>query len=267
MLKVLVLLNKLYSTQLNISKFDFFDEDNLKKIFGDKVEGNFISLINNNEKYHLCSNNKWYQKFLRDFFNNFSKKIYLDLVVDVLSQKKLDYNFLLRYFMKKIRSNFKNNEQYALKINVFKSLMLIILFSKLNLFRCELNMEINSDFKIEEILDDPAKKSAFFMGILTKKLMNIQYKKLNSSPFYNKLYDLNLDYKKLKKIYPQIINKLREYDAAYPDIEERISTNFLLADENSVLKKDEISYYFTLGFTLHNLFSNKKKNNEGELDE
>lgn len=261
-------LNKLYSTQLDISKFNFFNEENLKKIFGDKVVGNFIDFINDKEKYYPCSDNKWYQKFLRDFFNSFSEKIYLDLVVDVLSQKKLDYNFLLNYFMKKIRSNFKNDEQYALKINVFKSLMLIILFGKLNLFRGEINMEINNDFKIEEILDKPAEKSAFYMGVLTKKLMNIQFRRLDSSPFYNKLYSLNLDYKKLKKIYPQIINKLREYDVIYPDIEEEISTNFLLADdENSVLKKEEISYYFTLGFTLTNLYSNKKSNKESDLNE
>lgn len=264
-------LTTLYFTQFEISQFDFFDEENLKQIFGEKTEGNIIDLINKNEKYYPCNNKKWYQKFLRDFFNSYSKKIYLDLIVDVLSQKRLDYNFLLSHFMKEIKSNWKNlqTKEYVLKINVLKALMLIILFNKTKLFKGENIMNFENNFEIEEFLDSPSKKSSFYMGVLTKKLMNIQFKNLNSTPFYNKLYGLNLDYKKLKKVYPQIINKLREYDAAYPDLEEKISINLAIAEENPELKKDEISYYFTLGFTLYNLFKNENKinNNEGELNE
>lgn len=262
-------LTTLYSAQSKISQFDFFDEENLKQIFGEKTEGNIIELVNKNEKYYPCNDKKWYQKFLRDFFSGYSKKVYLDLVVDVLSQKKLDYNFLLNHFMKKIQSNWKNEENYALKINVLKALMLIILFNKINLFKGESMMNFDNDFEIEEFLNSPSKKASFYMGVLTKKLMNVQYAELKSTPFYNKLYGLNLDYKKLKKIYPQIINKLREYNVADPSLEEKISINLAESEKNPELKKDEISYYFTLGFTLYNLFknNNKTKNNEGDLNE
>lgn len=262
-------LTKLYSSQFEISQFNFFNEENLKQIFGEKTEGNIIDLVNKNEKFHFCKNEKWYQKFLRDFFSSYSKKTYVDLVVDVLSQKRLDYNFLLNYFMKKIRSNWKNIEEYALKINVLKALMLIILFNRINLFEGENIMNFENEFEIEEFLNSPSKKASFYMGVLTKKLMNIQYSELKSTPFYNKLYGLNLDYKKLKKIYPQIINKLREYNVADPSLEEKISINLAEAEKNPELKKDEISYYFTLGFTLYNLFKNANKTNinEGELNE
>ena len=262
-------LTKLYSSQFEISQFNFFDEENLKQIFGEKTEGNIIDLVNKNEKFHFCKNEKWYQKFLRDFFNSYSKKTYVDLVVDVLSQKRLDYNFLLNYFMKKIQSNWKNIEEYALKINVLKALMLIILFNRINLFKGENIMNFENEFEIEEFLNSPSKKASFYMGVLTKKLMNIQYSELKSTPFYNKLYGLNLDYKKLKKIYPQIINKLREYNVADPSLEEKISINLAEAEKDPELKKDEISYYFTLGFTLYNLFKNANKTNinEGELNE
>lgn len=264
-------LTTLYSAQFRISQFDFFDEKNLKQIFGQKIEGNIIDLVNKNEKHYPCNNKKWYQKFLRDFFDNNpkkSEKIYLDLVVDVLSQKKLDYNFLLSHFMKEIKSNWKNiqTNEYVLKINVLKALMLIILFSEIKLFKGENIMNFENNFEIDEFLDSPLKKASFYMGVLTKRLMNIQFKNLNSTPFYNKLYGLNLDYKKLKKIYPQIINKLREYDAAYPNLEEKISINLAIAEESPELKKDEISYYFTLGFTLYNLFKNEDKTNNKKVN-
>lgn len=260
-------LTTLYSAQFEISQFDFFNEDNLKQIFGEKTEGNIIDLINKNNS--ICKNEKWYQKFLSDFFYSFSEKIYLDLVVDVLSQKKLDYNFLLSHFMKKIQSNWKNKEMKSLKINVLKALMLIILFNKIKLFKGENIMNFENDLKIEELLNSPTKKACFYMGVLTKRLMNIQYSKLDSTPFYNKLYGLNLDYKKLKKIYPQIINKLEEYNAPYLNLKEKISINLLNSENDSELKKDEISYYFTLGFTLYNHFKNENKanNNEGEINE
>lgn len=78
-------LNDLYAVQIKIADYNFFHEENLKSIFGKKHEGNFIDLVNKNEKFNFCSEDNWYKKFLRDFINDFSNKMYLDTVVDIIN--------------------------------------------------------------------------------------------------------------------------------------------------------------------------------------
>ena len=102
------------------------------------------------------------------------------------------------------------------------------------------------------------------MGIITKKLTAIQYKSLGATPFMSKLWGLSLDQKKIQKLYPMIINKLREYKAAYPDLEELISINLLKSNENWNLSGDETSFYFVLGYTLKGIFKSKK---DGDMNE
>ena len=116
----------------------------------------------------------------------------------------------------------------------------------------------NEEFSIELILDSPSKKATFLLGVLTRRLMNIQYNELGSTPFYNKLWGLSLDKKKIHKLYPMVINKLREYDAGYmKDLEEEISENLARSENDWKLNRDETSYYFVLGFTLPNFDKNK----------
>ena len=68
-----------------------------------------------------------------------------------------------------------------------------------------------------------------------------------------------MDKKKIHKLYPMVINKLREYDAGYmKDLEEEISENLARSENDWKLNRDETSYYFVLGFTLPNF----DKNNE-----
>lgn len=260
-------LNSLYNMQYKIGEYDFFKETNLKLIFGDKHEGNFIQLINKNEKNYPCAANNWYKRFLRDFINDFSRKLYIDTVVNVISNRKLDYNFLMSRFMHKIRSNWRNEENYALKLSVLKSLMLLMLFNEINLFKGEKNMvSENEEFSIDLILDSPSKRATFLLGVLTRKLMNIQYNELGSTPFYTKLWGLSLDEKKIHKLYPMVINKLQEYDAGYMrELEEEISKNLAKSENNWKLNRDETSYYFVLGFTLPNFDKNEEK--EDDLNE
>jgi CRISPR-associated protein Csh1 len=259
-------LNVLYSTQFKIFEYDFFKEKNLKLILGNNHEGNFIESLNKNDVNYPCANNNWYKKFLRDFINPFSRKIYIDTVVKVISNRKLDYNFLISRFIDKIRSNWRNEEMYALKIHALKSLMLLLLFNDVNLIKGEKIMDSNFDeFSIDLILNSPSKKATFLLGALTRKLMNIQYKELNSTPFYNNLWGLSLDQKKIKKLYPKLINKLREYDVGYIKIEEDISKNLALAENDWKLNRDETSYYFVLGFTLYNFDKSEEK--EDDLNE
>ena len=259
-------LNVLYRTQLKILEYDFFKEKNLKLIFDNNHHGNFIDLLNKNEKIHHCAMNNWYKRFLWDFINEFSEKLYIDSVASIISNNKLDYDFLMSRFVYNLRGYWRNKNRLALKISVLKSLMLLLLFNDLNLIKGENIMDSNNEeFCIDLILDSPSKKATFLLGVLTRRLMNIQYKELGSTPFYNKLWGLSLDQKKIYKLYPMVINKLREYNAGYMKyLEEEISRNLVKSEHDWKLNRDETSYYFVLGFTLYNFDKNEKRDDTNE---
>ena len=201
-------LNKIYDAQLKISNYEFFDEEHVKMMFGSKVEGNFFNFI----KY---SQSNWYPFIIRDFVWSFSRKIYLDLIITIINGKKLDYYFVLSRIMDKLQSNWRKNEFYALEINIFKSLTLLLFLNELNLIKGVGNMDLKENFELNSILNSPSKKSSFLLGVLTRKLINIQFNELGSRPFYNKLWGLSLNHKKIIKLFPLVIDKLRQYDAWY----------------------------------------------------
>ncbi|RLG00272.1 TIGR02556 family CRISPR-associated protein, partial [Thermococci archaeon] len=109
--------------------------------------------------------------------------------------------------------------------------------------------------------DTSDKKAAFLEGVLTSFLLGVQYAKRGSTPFRKKLQGLKLNKRKIRRLLPEIIEKLRAYDTAYSDIEELISKYFIEADENSwTISDDEISYYFALGLNLGKIFKGGDKN-------
>lgn len=259
-------LNNIFEMQYKISHYDFFSEENIKSLFGDSHQGNFIDLINKNEKHYKCSQDNWYKKFLRDFIYSFSRKMYIDSVANVINKRKLDYNFLMSQIMNTIRKSWRNENNYELKINVIKSLMLLLLLNDLKLINEVKIMDLdNEEFSIEKILNSPSKKATFLLGVLTRKLMNIQYRELGSTPFYNKLWGLSLDQKKIRKLFVMVVNKLEEYGAGYMiKLENEISDNLAKSEGNWNLNRDDTSYYFVLGYTSPNYNKNKKEDDVNE---
>ena len=270
-------LNDLYKTQKRIADYDFFHEKNLSLIFGKNHEGNFLNVVNNYQKNFPCSDDNWYKRFLKDFlFQNHNPrtsqkpknidKSYLDLVSKIIGKTKIDYNFLLSKFMNEIRKQWVNKNFYSCNVFVLESLMLKLLLNDLNLIKGDKLMKNNEELNIELILNSPSKKATFLLGVLTRELIQKQYHNLDSSPFYNKLWGLSLDHKKIKKLYPVLINKLREYNIHYfTGYEELISKNLVLSEDNWNLSTDETSYYFVLGYTLYKVYENE--NNEGDSNE
>ena len=259
-------MGNIYRSQQKIIDFKIFSEDYMKSVISKDAEGNFINICNKNEKYYPVSQQNWYLGFLRGFFSAYSFKNYLEVVSSILSSKKIDFDFLLSRVMDDIRKNWRNQNDYLIKINTFKSLALILLFSDLDLFKeskfmIKNNGELTEEL-INDILDTPDKKATFLLGALTRRVTYVQYKELGSSPFVNKLWGLSLDQKKIKKLYPMVLNKLREYDKAVPDLEENISLNLLNSEKNWKLTRDETSYYFVLGYTLSFNITKDEENDE-----
>lgn len=256
-------LGKIYQKQLDIEneeKYPMFSEDNMKKILGPKVEGNLITILRNLDKYDRLSSSNWYAGILRSFMPYKTKnKYYLDIITSILSRRKLDFNFLLSIFMDTIRSSWKDNHnEYILKLNILRSLVLIVFLDDLDLFKGGRIMN-NETEDILKKLNSDSKKASFLLGVLTKKLTNIQYSRINATPFINKLNGFSLNHKDIQKLYPKIINKLREYEVAYIDLENRISELLLSSEDNWNLTRDETSYYFTLGYTMDNKYDKKQE--------
>ena len=106
----------------------------------------------------------------------------------------------------------------------------------------------------QDFFDIPERKATFLEGVLTRFLLDIQYAQRESTPFEAKLHGLKLDERRVKKLLPEIVGKLREYRSGYPQLEELISKNLIETDQEWKLSEDETSYCFTLGLNLGRAF-------------
>ena len=263
-------MKNIYNAQQLIKNDILFQEDNLKLSFGN-IEGDFIALRSSQSKGYINKYN-WYAGFLRDFFpNSTDNKYFLDLIGFIVGAHSINKDFIISHFMSKIRETHRNNleNDYSQKLITFEALMIYMFLNELDLIKGASKMKIGTHkeedndkdfFEVYgEFIDNPDKKSAFLMGVLTKKLTAIQYKALGATPFTTKLWGLSIDQKKIQKLYPMLINKLREYKAAYPDLEELLSLNLIKSTDQWNISRDETSFYFVLGYTLNGIFKSKKE--------
>ncbi|GJM34625.1 MAG: type I-B CRISPR-associated protein Cas8b/Csh1 [Saprospiraceae bacterium] len=226
---------------------------------------------------------------IKDFF---SKKVKNDYVYHPYFFKILEAVFygsllseqqIIKAFVSQIRFDFKQQNEDG-KSNTYArrnkdTFVIYQYFLELGLFKNKLPMEgkekqplsLTSEDFIEQhsnFFDSEYKKGVFRLGSLSAYLMAKQWKKLNNTPFIKQLNSLNIDERTIVKIFPRLINKLREYNSALPDLEQEIAQ--ALVQPNN-LSKDEISYTFTLGLVMQREFSNaykkKKKNSESSDEE
>lgn len=209
-------------------------------------------------------------------------KYFLELTYKIFSQKKINYHFLIRRFIQKIRFEFRNN--YPTQKSILSAWQILEYLNILNLLhslprggkkmvKTTTKHSIGNKEKLstEQFFsenqaffdpDQPAKRAIFLEGILTQKLLNIQYRKRKSTPFRSKLHGLKLDERLVRRLLPEIQNKLEEYDKNYYyELEKQISYYFIQAGEGWKIPNDEISFYFVLGMNLHNI--TKKRDEEG----
>ena len=222
----------------------FSEEEMIKTGRLGKEPGNFKNYLRNKKRprYSLTS-------LMRSFFDGY------DILSSLLSGKPVKQELLIsaanRKFMEAQKKNWNITEL------VLKSILLIKLMNYLE------DEKMIDD--IDELLDTPGKKSAFYEGVLVGHLMSVQYGRLKNTPFEKKLYGLNMNVERVKKRYSEVIAKLRQYDKAYPELEAKASENMMQAEkEGWHLKPEEVAYYFTLGYTLHAKYYKKKEDEKDE---
>jgi len=215
---------------------------------------------------------------LRTFFpritnNRTFNKYFLDITSKIFTNKQVGHDFLLNFIVKKIRDDFMQN--YPTKIDTLKAFMLLNYLNKLGILNLkeEVKMETEKLFlhgteeneiiervelffnKYSNFFNVNVKKAIFLEGVLTQFLLNIQYQERKATPFRIKLKGLKLDEKQIKKLLPEIQNKLEEYGKNYyKELESIISNYFVLSGNDWNISNDEISFYFVLGMNLSNVF-------------
>ena len=278
-------INTIYTCFENlIQKHSLFEEESLQRLVGKKWSHDFIY-------------GKWEGKYLlglklagliRSFFPSSKQtgvynKYFIDIIGDILAERTISEDLLIDAFLREIRNKFVNDQHWSAKILVLKSFYLYLFLYELNLIKRKMVLKMNEKneklVKLElsdkakklnnffeefnGIFNNSEKKALFSIGVLTKFLLDVQYAKRKSRPFRAKLYGLKLDIKKVKKLFPEIIEKLRQYDIAYPWLEQLISKYMIEADNQGwVITRDEVSYYFTLGLNLGKKFKIEEDKNE-----
>ncbi|MDN5309843.1 MAG: CRISPR-associated protein Csh1 [Thermotogaceae bacterium] len=232
----------------------------------------FKNCIWNDRPLSFTFENIWY--FYPRNREQDDSKHFLEIANNIFTSRKVDYDFLLKGIVNKIRKDFiKNNNT---NLSVIKGFQLLDYLNTLNLLNSfsggiSVNKDSNGFFDRKETYIDKkasmlfdefpdffnqsAKKAVFLQGVLNQFLFDIQWQERKATPFRTKLQGLNLDEKLVKKLLPEIQNKLEEYGKNYyRDLEASISIHMLQSGDGWKLSKDEISFYYVLGMNLSYLF-------------
>ena len=206
--------------------------------------------------------------FIRIFFSN--KKIegnfdkdFLEILNNIFIGNPIAFEFILNRFMSIIRREFLNDMFY--RVDVIRAYKIILYLEEIKvLHRRRYNIvsqeiPFNDFFEENPIFDDDVKRAVFLEGVLAEKLLNIQYLDKRSKPFRSRLNGLKIDEKIAKRLLPEMINKLEEYNKNYyRELEEAIAT-YMLKSDFSKYSIDEISFYFAMGMTLAGKVVKKKE--------
>ncbi len=255
-----------------------------------KIYNEFLLSEDQREKNHLEFN----FGVLRRFFPAESKnrtfdKIFLEVVNKIFVGNNIDYHLLIHFIMNQIRDAFAKG--YPTNITTLNSFLLLHYLNELKLLN-EIRLEMSKmngphsgDLLIEELeglpldqkvkkffkanqdfFNSDAKKATFLEGALAQKLLNIQWRDKEATPFRTKLHGLKMNEALIKRLLPEIQNKLEEYEENYyGDLEEIIASHFVMSGAKWKESDDELSFYFVLGMDMQKLFKKPKEDEKKEM--
>ncbi|MEZ0537885.1 TIGR02556 family CRISPR-associated protein [Caldicellulosiruptoraceae bacterium PP1] len=202
-------------------------------------------------------------------------KYFLEITNNVFKGFKLDFYFLLNFMMNKIRFDF-NNYNCKIKIAATNALMSLLFFDFLNLIEWrDYKMNDNSLFNaffssFGNTFNSYAKRGIFLLGVLSKMLLNKQYKERKSTPFAKNLKSLKLTQQDILGLLPKVQNKFEEYnsfDKGKREIANQISKYLLQAGDKWNMPIDEINFYFASGMNMVKEIAQIVYKDEKEIEE
>lgn len=179
-------------------------------------------------------------------------------------QKSIDFDYLLGRMVNRFQADFANDELYL--TTPLKSFLILKMLQKLTLIQQTKTTDgVIMDNKYEnffeehdEFFSSATKKAVFLEGVLAQKLLNIQYQERKATPFRNRLNSLKMKEKIIKRLLPEITEKLEQYDKNYYRELEEVISEYLLHAKFEI-SDDELSFYFTMGMNLANKFKTEEK--------
>jgi len=263
-----------------------------KKLFEIKAKLDGIDIFKN-QVYPDTGKRALFFNFglLRRFFPFVSKtqsydKHFLELAGKIFSLRPIDYDFIVKAIVRKVRLKFVSNEY--LTTDGLAGYMLLSYLAELGiLYRGGQKMEISAieelkdSFGEDEVsiskkidllfnahfsfFDNAEKKVCFLVGLLVQKLLNIQWKDKKGTPFRSKLQGLRLTEPLIRKIFYQAQDKLEQYKKNYyRELENVISQYMISSGSKWLMTNDEIAFYFTVGMNLNNLFKTTREETEND---
>jgi len=221
--------------------------------------------------------------FPRESGNVTHDKMFLEIVSRIFVGRSVDRHLLISFMMKRIRDDFVHVRStlmntlngflllhYLRELNLLKDLevdrMSGIVLKREELEALPLDKRVERFFEANrDFFDSDAKKATFLEGVLVQKLLNIQWMEKNARPFYTKLHGLKMNEALIKRLLPEIQNKLEEYEKNYyRELEAIIAEHFVLSGQRWKETDDELSFYFVLGMNLHELFRVDKEKEKTE---
>lgn len=196
--------------------------------------------------------------------NNDLDKYFLDVINKVFKGEEIDFSFLMKFFMIKIREDFKNyeskgDEKLDFRFSVNSALNSLIFFENLDLIRFE-EIKDMEESKFEGVFEkysntfaSPVKRGLFLAGALTQMLLNRQAMEKGSKPFLKKLKGLKMDDRDIKALLPAVQNKFEEYKSFGKGkklVAEEAYKYLFTAGDNWGLSVDEINFFFAGGMNL-----------------
>ena len=192
-------------------------------------------------------------------------KYFLEITRSIFTSKLINYDFVIDRIIEKIRFSFVND--VPINYDTLKAIMLIKFISKLNLWNKKENIkekEIYMSSIYQTFFDEHkdffcsnTKKAIFLEGVLCQFLLDIQYMDRKATPFKSRLNGLKIDEQIVKRLLPEIINKLEEYKGNYYKELESLISEYLLESKFD-MSNNEISFYFVMGMNLAKKFKTKK---------
>jgi len=215
-------------------------------------------------------------------------KIFMDIVNKIFVGNSIDYHLLIKYIILRIRDIF--DADHPTNVTTLNGFLLLYYLKELGILKniesemkgmdklgegelsiehmegLPLEQKIKSFFQSNEaFFTSNAKKAAFLEGVLAQFLLNNQLQKREAAPFRDKLHGLRMNEALIKRLLPEIQNKLEEYKRNYyRELEEIIARYFILSGENWSESNDELSFYFVLGMDTHKLFKDVKEEEDTE---
>ncbi|HRD02901.1 MAG TPA: TIGR02556 family CRISPR-associated protein [Candidatus Saccharicenans sp.] len=229
----------------------------LKRLFDAKDYVDKIFNNDGNRGYTFGSLRCFFSKSDENKKTQDLNKYFLDIIDNIFRGQKISLQFLMKFFMSVIRRAIINDDHFGFRVSDGLKTLLYLQFLGLTNIKEENLMEkgLYEDFfeRYGKALNTPAIRGIFLLGVLTQLLLNKQYAERDNKPFLKKLKGLKMDENDIKKLLPEVQNKLEEYDSFDRGkrlIASEASKYLLEAGNDWKMPADEINFYFACGMNL-----------------